>query len=248
MIFYCGKTDPGRQRKQNEDTILTSGDLFLVCDGMGGRKAGEIASRIAVEAILREISREPSLDGAELPDGSGQTDSQRLKSAIQVANSEIRTLAAESSEHKGMGTTVAAVLFEQGKPCVAYANVGDSRVYLIRAGAITQLSRDDSWVNAVFGPDEVDSTARISLQNVLTKALGTHDDLDFEIRTHDLVDGDVLLLCSDGLTSMVEDTGILAIVSAKRDDLESAAQELIDAANLAGGRDNISAVLVRFGE
>ncbi len=247
MIFYCGKTDAGRQRKQNEDSILTSADLFLVCDGMGGRKAGEIASRIAVETIRREIS----LDGAEPRDGSGASSPatvQRLRSAIQVANSEIRRLSADSRENAGMGTTVAAALYEQEKQCVRYANLGDSRIYLIRDGTIAQLSRDDSWVNAAFGPDEVDSAARNSLQNVLTRALGTHDDPDFEVRTHELARGDVLLLCSDGLTSMVADAEILAIVTARRSDPEGAAQELIDAANRAGGRDNISAIVVQFGD
>ncbi len=240
MISYYGLSDVGRRRKQNEDSILTSGRLFLVCDGMGGRKAGELASRIAVDTIENETAR--GLDGHT--DGAARHEC--LKSAIRLANGAIRRLAGASVVHAGMGTTVAAVYVDEKRSRITYANVGDSRIYLIRSGSISQLSRDDSWVNAAFGPDTVDTATAGSLQHVLTKALGTQDELDFDVRDHDLVSGDILLLCSDGLTSMLTDREILTIVAKKTPDLQLAGQGLIAAANDAGGRDNISAVLVHY--
>ena len=237
MISYFGHSDVGRQRKQNEDSILTSGRLFLVCDGMGGRKSGEVASKLAVETIERETA---NLDGNSASEGH-----ERLRAAIRNANAAIRDVAKSSDTYSGMGTTVAVVMVDEERSKAAYANVGDSRVYLFRAGTISQLSRDDSWVNAAFG-SEVDEGSAGALQNVLTKALGTHETLDFEIKEHELVDGDLLLLCSDGLTTMVPDREILTIVTKHGHDLRAAARELIAAANQAGGRDNISAVLIRY--
>jgi PPM family protein phosphatase len=250
MITYYGHSDVGRQRSQNEDSVLTNGTLFVVCDGMGGRKAGEVASRLAIEAIEEFHRRHWNGDGAATADGSaavdGVADPHRLKEAIRVANGVIRKIALESDARKGMGTTVAVVLVDDDASRAAYASVGDSRIYLIRDGAITQLSRDDSWVNAAFGPEQADRETVASMQNVLTKALGTSDTLDFDVKHHEFADGDVLLICSDGLTSMVSDPEILAIVARFEPDLEAAGNELIAAANVAGGRDNISAVLVRY--
>ncbi|HXC49405.1 MAG TPA: protein phosphatase 2C domain-containing protein [Candidatus Limnocylindrales bacterium] len=240
MISYYGLSDVGRQRKQNEDTILTSASLFLVCDGMGGRKAGEVASRLAVDTIESETAR--GIDGHT--DGAARHEC--LKTAIRLANGAIRKLAGASVVHAGMGTTVAAVYVDERCSRITYANVGDSRIYLIRSGSISQLSRDDSWANAAFGPDGADTATAGSLQHVLTKALGTHEELDFDVKDHDLVSGDVLLLCSDGLTSMLTDREILTIVAKKTPDLQVAGRDLIAAANAAGGRDNISAILVHY--
>jgi len=245
MISYYGQSDIGRVRKQNEDSILTADSLFLVCDGMGGRKAGEIASRLAVQTIGTMVAESLRMQNAgSASDGAGDHDS--LKAAIRVANSAIRKMAAESEDHVGMGTTVAALLFDRSQARVAYANVGDSRIYLMRAGTIAQLSRDDSWLNAAFAGESVDTTTLASMQHVLTKALGTHDHLDFDVKDQELLDGDVLLLCSDGLTNMLTDGEIMGMVAKQGSDLQKAGRELIDAANKAGGRDNISAVLVRY--
>jgi PPM family protein phosphatase len=240
MISYHGKSDRGLRRSHNEDSILTSEGLFLLCDGMGGRKSGQIASRLAIETIAR-VHRESF--GREA--ASSLADGDFLKTAIQTANAAIRQMAASSEEHTGMGTTVVAVMIDEKAPKAAYASVGDSRLYLLRSGTISQLSRDDSWVDAV-GADTIDTATAKSLRHVLTKALGTHDVLDFDVKQHAWVDGDTLLLCSDGLSNMLTDREISGIVTTHGPDLEAAARTLIASANAAGGRDNISAVLVRY--
>lgn len=146
-----------------------------------------------------------------------------------------------------MGTTVAATILSQKRPQMTYAHVGDSRLYLIREGVILQLTRDDSWANLSWEGGEPDDTAKVSMKHVLTKALGAQDDVDFEVVDQGLSDGDVLLLCSDGLTNMVPDPRILDIVATRGADLEGASGELVTEANAQGGRDNISVVLVRYG-
>ncbi|HEY2774541.1 MAG TPA: protein phosphatase 2C domain-containing protein [Candidatus Binatia bacterium] len=246
MISFHGRSDVGRIRSQNEDSILVLEDLFAVCDGMGGHKAGEVASRMAVATLLQFYGNG---DRAKQTPGDSPASAEHLVAAIREANREIRQMAAASEDCFGMGTTVALALVHPQNPRVTYACVGDSRIYLIRNGVIAQLSRDDSWINAAFGAGETpDEAALTSMQHVLVKALGTHDVLDFEVKTHDLQDGDKLLLCSDGLTSMVPDSEILRIVADGNADLESTTADLIGAANKAGGRDNISAVLIHYRE
>jgi protein phosphatase len=124
--------------------------------------------------------------------------------------------------------------------------VGDSRVYLIRGGAILQLTRDDSWLNLSWDAETMDDSTRASMKHVLTKALGSRDDVDFEMATQDLIDGDIVLLCSDGLSNMLTDRRILEIVSAHGADVQRACDELMAAANDEGGRDNISVILLRY--
>jgi protein phosphatase len=145
-----------------------------------------------------------------------------------------------------MGTTVVATVLSPNGPRMTFANVGDSRIYLVRAGAILQLTHDDSWANLDWrgGPDDTETA---SMKNVLTNALGAREDVDFEVTEDDLEDKDVILLCSDGLTNMLPDRRLLEIVSTHGADVEGACGELIAAANAAGGRDNISAILVRYG-
>ena len=145
-----------------------------------------------------------------------------------------------------MGTTVAAALISRGRPRMTYASVGDSRIYLVRDGAIVQLTRDDSWLNAAWEGEPPDESIMASMKNVLTKALGAGDDVDFEVAVQELNEGDLVLLCSDGLTNMLSDSQVLEIVSARGSDLEGACRDLIAAANARGGRDNVSAVLVRY--
>ena len=145
-----------------------------------------------------------------------------------------------------MGTTVAAMLVPANRPQATYAAVGDSRMYLVRGGAIHQLTSDDSWGNLSWKADAVDELTRAAMQHVLTKALGASPTLDFDVKVQDLVNKDVVLLCSDGLTNMVPDPRILEIVSSHGADLEGACRGLIVEANEQGGRDNISVVLVRY--
>jgi protein phosphatase len=249
MISFHGVTDVGRRRSLNEDAILASDNLFLVCDGMGGHKAGEVASQLAVDAIAGFVMR--SGDDAEItwPYGfltRASFDANRLRTAIKLANRTVSRKAASSDDYTGMGTTVAAALVSATRPQLTYATVGDSRIYLIRRGAIAQLSHDDSWANLPWESQAADDTTRRAMQHVLTKALGARDDVDFDVKSQELADGDVLLLCSDGLTNMVPDHRIVEVVSAHGADVEGACRALVSEANHQGGRDNISAILIRY--
>jgi PPM family protein phosphatase len=249
MLSSYGQSDAGRHRDHNEDSILVGEDLFLVCDGMGGHRAGEVASKIAVETIARFRAHSQDEDGITWPFGmdSGLTrDGNRLKMAIKLANAAIVKAASASSEYDGMGTTVAAVLALPNEARIEWATVGDSRIYRMRNGAFAKLSRDDSWAEAVFGAEPHDDAALGGMRHALTKAVGLRDRLEFEVHSEELLDGDTLLLCSDGLTNMVPDEEMQAILAKHGADLPAAGKALIAAANLAGGQDNISAVLIRY--
>ncbi|HEU4369018.1 MAG TPA: PP2C family serine/threonine-protein phosphatase [Methylomirabilota bacterium] len=249
MISYHGLTDIGRRRPLNEDAIHAGDGLFVVCDGMGGHKAGEVASQLATEVIGAFVRRSGADAEITWPYGLDPTlsfNGNRLRTAIQLANRAVFRKAASSDDYTGMGTTVVAIVLSPNGSRMTFAHVGDSRIYLIREGAILQLTHDDSWANLDWrgGPDDTETA---SMKNVLTKALGAREDVDFEVTEDDLEDRDVILLCSDGLTNMVPDRRLLEIISAHGTDVEGACGELIAAANAAGGRDNISAILVRYG-
>jgi len=250
MITYHGETDIGRRRPLNEDAIFVDDGLFIVCDGMGGHKAGEVASKVATDAIATFVKRSDEDPEITWPYGfepRASLEGNRLRTAIKLANRTVFRKSASSDDYTGMGTTVAVVLISRGRPQMTYASVGDSRIYLIRAGAILQLTRDDSWLNVGWeGRATLDDSTRMSMKNVLTKALGSRQDVDFDVADRELNDRDTVLLCSDGLTNMLSDAEILEIVSTHAPDLERACQKLIAAANAQGGRDNISAVLVRY--
>jgi protein phosphatase len=248
MITFHGLTDIGRRRALNEDAILAGDGLFVVCDGMGGHKAGEVASQLSVDVISAFVKRSEADAEITWPYGVHPRlsfNGNRLNTAIQLANRAVFRKAASSEDYTGMGTTVAAVLLSSKGPQMTFAHVGDSRIYLIRAGAILQLTHDDSWANMDWKAGEDDTSAR-SMKNVLTKALGARDDVEFDVTEDALNDGDVILLCSDGLTNMVPDRRLLEIISTHGTDVAGACEELITAANAAGGRDNVSAILVRY--
>jgi len=249
MLSSYGQSDVGRHRDHNEDSILVGEDLFLVCDGMGGHRAGEVASKLAVEAIARFRAHSQDEDGITWPFGmdSGLTrDGNRLKMAIKLANSAILKAASASPENDGMGTTVAAVLALPHQARFEWATVGDSRIYRLRGGVFSKLSRDDSWAEAVFGAEPHDDAALGGMRHALTKAVGLRDRLDFEVHSEELLEGDILLLCSDGLTNMVSDDEMQSILAKHASDLPAAGRALIEAANQAGGNDNISTVLIRY--
>ena len=249
MIAFHGETDVGRRRPLNEDAIFAGDGLFLVCDGMGGHKAGEVASRVATDTIATFVSRsgeDPEVTWPYGFDRRTSLDENRLRTAIKLANRTVFRKSTSSDDYSSMGTTVAAALISRGRPRMTYASVGDSRIYLVRDGAIVQLTRDDSWLNAAWEGSTPDQSMLTSMKNVLTKALGAGDDVDFEVAVQELNEGDLVLLCSDGLTNMLSDPQILEIVSARGTDLEGACRDLIAAANARGGRDNVSVVLVRY--
>jgi len=236
MIQYCGRTDVGRRRARNEDSILVGDGILVVCDGMGGHQAGDVASRIAVDTIGAFISRseaDPELTWPYGFDPSVSLDANRIRTAIKLANRAIYTRAAAEDEYAGMGTTVAATII--GRPDetrFTYGHVGDSRIYLIRGGRMLQLTRDDSLANSAWA--DADAGVGTVMKNVLTKAV------------HDLLDGDVVLLCSDGLTNMLDDPSILETVARNDEHLEKTCDALVESANARGGRDNISVLLLRY--
>ena len=250
MIEAYGRTDVGRRRKVNEDSLLVSPEtsLYAVCDGMGGHNAGEVASRMAIETISAFITRSAVEKEITWPwglDASLSFDANRLKTAIRLANARVFQAADNREELTGMGTTVVTALVSGDTMTIGSA--GDSRCYLVRGGELKQLTRDDSWVSAALGEGILnsDDVERHPLRNVITKAVGARDAIDLDVLEHDLKPGDLVMLCSDGLHGMINDQEITRILQAAPGSLEEASAQLVEAANEAGGRDNITVVLLR---
>jgi protein phosphatase len=253
MLEAYGQTDVGRRRKLNEDNYLVSKEpgLFAVCDGMGGHNAGEVASKMAIEtlqAFIEKSHREKEITWPYGLDVNLSFDGNRLKTAVKLANKKVFRAADNREDYTGMGTTAVAALVSENVLTVGSA--GDSRCYLLRAGKLTQLTRDDSWVSAALGegilnPDEIE---RHPLRNVITKAVGAKETIELDVVEQKLEAGDLALICSDGLHSMISDDQILAALTPVPATLEEAAGKLIDAANEAGGKDNVSVVLLRYTE
>jgi PPM family protein phosphatase len=221
-------TDTGRKRRHNEDAYVCEPPLFAIADGMGGPQAGEVASRLAA-AALRE-------SGAS---GGGE---RRIADLIQEANRRVYDRSNTDPDTSGMGTTITVALVDDGT--VAFGHVGDSRAYLIRAGGIEQITEDHSLVNELLktgklSPEEANTHPQ---KSVITRALGTDPDVDADTFTIAAEPGDVFLLCSDGLTNMVDEDSILELVERDRDDLDAALRALVRAANRGGGEDNITVV------
>jgi serine/threonine protein phosphatase PrpC len=252
-ISYQAVTDVGRKRKGNEDSLFVNAEqnLFVVADGMGGHAAGEVASRLAVDAINEFVCLTGDDEEITWPYGLDETisyDGNRLKTAIRYANRKVLEATKEKSEYEGMATTVAAVLVDDDSANLGH--VGDSRIYLLRAGQITQLTTDHSWVNEqiVGGMISPDQARTHPLRNVVTRALGGKNDLMVDMKVHKIEPGDMLLLCSDGLTTMMPDEDIARVIGEANGDVEKAARALVAAANAKGGEDNITVLILRFEE
>jgi protein phosphatase len=230
---YAG-TDTGRQRRANEDSLLARSPLFVVADGMGGAQAGEVASRIAVESFRH------GLDDASQPESA-------LATLALAANSRIHELSHSNAEHAGMGTTLTAVYV--GDDEVAIAHVGDSRAYCLRDGELLRLTDDHSLVDELMRQGRLTPEEAVEhpQRSVITRALGPEGTVEVDTRTFRARPGDVYLLCSDGLTTMLAEEEI-ADVLRSHPRLRDAGEALIAAANEAGGRDNITVVLVRLEE
>jgi protein phosphatase len=252
MIEAFGKSDVGRRRKLNEDNVLVDRDtnLYAVCDGMGGHNAGEVASKMAIETLHAFIAKsqgeEKDITWPYGLEPNLSFEANRLKTAIKLANKRVFKAADNREDYTGMGTTLVAALLNDGTLTVG--NAGDSRCYLVRDGKLRQVTRDDSWVSAawaegILSHDEID---RHPLRNVITKAVGAKDNIDLETSEEKLLPGDVVLLCSDGLHGMITDEQILKLLHPLAATLEEAAEGLIDAANEAGGKDNVSVVLLKY--
>lgn len=228
----AGRTDPGRVRRRNEDSFVLDPPLFAVADGMGGAQAGEVASRLTA-AALREYHE---ADG--LPPG------ERLPAIIQEANRRIYERATSDQGVSGMGTTVTAALLTGGR--VTLGHVGDSRAYRIRNGELEQLTEDHSLVGDLMrsGRLTAEEAEAHPQRSVITRALGTDPEVDVDTLTIEAEPGDLFLLCSDGLTTMVADDDIVGIIAAAPT-LDDAARTLVKAANSGGGEDNVTVVLFR---
>jgi serine/threonine protein phosphatase PrpC len=230
---WCG-TDTGMQRRANEDSLLVRSPLFVVADGMGGAQAGEVASSVAVEAFRGGLE-----DGSD-PEAS-------LVMQVEQANSRINELSHTNLEHAGMGTTITAVYV--GERDVSVAHVGDSRAYCLREGELLRLTDDHSLVDELIRqgkltPEEAEEHPQ---RSVITRALGPEATVEVDVSSFRGRPGDVYLLCSDGLTTMLAERELLELLSsAKR--LVEAGEALIAAANAAGGKDNITVVLLRLEE
>jgi protein phosphatase len=238
-----GLTDVGRRREGNEDEFRFDAGLgfFAVADGMGGHAAGEVAARLAVETMLDAVRRRAAAGSARDP----LVASSSLREAIDEANRRICESITTHEEQRGMGTTIAAVLAAGDRAVVAH--VGDSRVYLLREGRLLRLTSDHSWVNeqVKLGLLSDDAAQRHPMRNIVTRALGSRSDVDVEIALESIRGGDVILLCSDGLNTMLSDDEIRDLLGAHHDDPEAAARTLVAAANARGGDDNVTVIVVR---
>jgi serine/threonine protein phosphatase PrpC len=230
---YAG-TDTGRQRRANEDSMLARAPLFVVADGMGGAQAGEVASRIAVESF------EAGVADTGHPEAS-------LAALAQQANARIYELSHSNAEQAGMGTTLTAVYV--GEREIAIAHVGDSRAYRVREGELLRLTEDHSLVDELLRQGRLTPEEAVEhpQRSVITRALGPEGTVEVDTRSYAARDGDVYLLCSDGLTTMLAEAQLASVVSAHAT-LREAGEALIAAANEAGGRDNITVVLLRVEE
>jgi PPM family protein phosphatase len=228
---HAGVSHPGRRRRRNEDAFVVAPPLFAVADGMGGARAGEIASRLAAAAVREEEGER--VDVAEV---------------IREANRRVFERARDDAAASGMGTTMTLALVEDDH--VTIGHVGDSRAYRLRDDGLEQLTEDHSLVAELvrsgrLSPEEAETHPQ---RSVITRALGTEADVDVDTFTVDTQPGDVFLLCSDGLTTMVEDDRIMDVVEENRHDLERAAKQLIADANRSGGEDNVTVVFFEIGE
>ena len=230
----AARTDPGRKRRGNEDSFVCRPPLFAIADGMGGARAGEVASALAAGAL------------EESGNGSGE---RHLRALIQEANRRVHERASTDAATSGMGTTITAALVESDGS-LTVGHVGDSRAYRLRSGRLEQLTDDHSLVGELVRRGELSpEAAEVHPQrSVITRALGTDPDVDVDTFPVETEAGDVYLICSDGLSDMVDGDTIERILRDGRGDLDTAARELVHAANRAGGEDNITAILFEIVE
>ncbi len=225
-------TDTGRQRRANEDAFFARAPLFVVADGMGGAQAGEVASATAIEVLAAGL-------------GEGESVEQQLSTTVQQANAQIHALSVADDERAGMGTTITAAYV--GENNVTLVHVGDSRCYRWRDGILERLTDDHSLVEEMVRQGQLTPEQALEhpQRSIITRALGPESVVEPDAQTINARDGDLLLLCSDGLSTMITDDQIAAVM-ARDKPLKATARGLIAAANEAGGRDNITVVLLRL--
>jgi len=246
---FGARSDPGRVRENNEDNFRLAPEigLFVLSDGMGGLEAGEIASKLAVETVVehcKQAEADPSLAvfGKHI-EGVSNT-SNRMASAVRLANTAIYENARNRGNKAAMGATIVVLRVIEDRVCIAH--VGDSRAYLLRAGQFDQLTEDHSFVadQVRRGVLTLEEASRSRMHNVLTRALGIDPTVDVDVTEELLVDGDIFLVCSDGLFRELSNAQITGILD-ETDDPQRAASRLVDLANQAGGGDNITVIVLR---
>jgi protein phosphatase len=251
MIESYGATDVGLRRKLNEDSLFVDNDagLFVVADGMGGHNAGEIASRLAVETVSNFVLRSAAEEEITWPYGVDpklSMNANRLLTAVMLANKRVWKEADQRQDYTGMGTTIVAAL--AGEETINFVSAGDSRAYRLRNDVFQQMTVDDSWVQAavdegVLLPEEADSHP---MKNIITKAIGAKENLEIAVDEYPLEDNDLYLLCSDGLHSMVPEARMAEILRSSNGSLANLVGQLIEAANRGGGKDNVTALVLRY--
>lgn len=237
MLQVAALSDTGKVRHHNEDAFgycLEAG-VFVVCDGMGGAAAGEVASRLAVDAIIERLCAVSTPEDRRCA----------LEESIHAANRIVHSQAAGNAALQGMGTTLVAVAIQDHSALIGH--VGDSRCYLFRAGELTQQTNDHSLVDEQvrLGHMTPEEAQHSPLKNVITRAIGTQSEVAADITELPLEPGDTLLLCSDGLVREVTDTQIADILSRRPGHIDDYCQHLIDATNKAGSHDNVTVILIR---
>ena len=227
----AGQTDTGRKRRRNEDAFVCDPPLFAIADGMGGAQAGELASRLAAAAIEEAAA--------------AVSDKEGVVGVVRTANARIFQRSLQDPGVAGMGTTATVALVDERAGALSVAHVGDSRAYRFRDGTLEQLTTDHSLVGELVRSGRLteDEAAVHPHRSVITRALGTEAEVDVDTLTVDLRPGDLVLLCSDGLSAMVRDDEIARLLGAADGDPHRAAEALIGAANAAGGEDNVTVVL-----
>lgn len=245
-----GSSDVGRVRTNNEDSfrIVAPLNLFVLSDGMGGEAHGEVASAMAVDTVAshcQEAENRPSTSVFAETQAGLAAKTQRLASAVRLANRTIHESAEKHPEQRGMGATLTAAWLEGAR--LSLAHVGDSRAYLLRAGGLTQLTNDHSLVaeqvrRGILTPQQAETS---EMQSVLLRALGAQPDVDVDADEYVVLERDVLLLCSDGLTRMVTEPEIASTLAVERDP-QKAAEQLVELANEYGGEDNVTVIVVRL--
>ena len=251
-IESFGATDVGRRRAHNEDSLSISDDLrlYLVADGMGGHNAGEVASSTAIDTVMKFIRRCNEDKDFTWPfgiDSSLSEEANMLLTSIRIANRNVCLRAGERYEYSGMGTTIVGLYMEE-ENMAHIAHVGDSRAYLFRNGGLKQITSDHSWVNEQIQKNILTQkdARNHRWKNVITRALGNKLNVDIDLTSLEVSPDDYILLCTDGLTGMLDDNEIFQTIKNSIGNLEKACKDLIHAANEKGGLDNITVVLLKF--
>ena len=250
-VLASGLTDVGLQREHNEDNflVLEEYDLFIVTDGMGGHRAGDVASRVATETMA-DFFRSTANEDVTWPyhfDTTLSEEENRLLTGIRIANRQIFERSIRSREFQGMGTTLVSALFSPRSGKLYIGHVGDSRCYRIRDGEVRLMTRDHSLVNdyLLAMPELTEEQKGELPKNVITRALGMQDHVVVDLQSDDSVEGDIYVLCSDGLSGMLSDEAILEILS-ETDESEEQCRRLVEQANENGGEDNVTAVVLHL--